>query len=901
MLLVALYLQLHQPFRLHPERDTFLWEEMNRDVFLRVASKCYLPAIRLFEEIVAAEEGFKMALGMSGTFLEQADRYNPDVIKALQRLFDAGGQGVRVEFLDETYYHSLAGLFADPKKQEFRDQVSLHRDAMRQFFGIRTTTAFCNTARIYDNHIAQAVAEMGYRVILCEERGALFEEDGMTHLEPRTVFRAKGSDLVVLPRHRALSNEVAFRFSRRKLSPEQYAQSIADTDGSAVLLGYDFEHIGEHIWEDTGIFSFWRNLPRALASHENVVLSTPSEIAERFGETECPEIDIPGSAAVSRADAAQDTFGWLGSITQYELFKNIEALEGRARRAGGELLTQWRRLTTSDHLCFLREKTCNDPVHLCSNPYGGSVTQAAHVLTRKIDDFEAALGRFEILKKSERTAVLIIAPESGRLPDDMGPLARYISGKSGGLGEVVSALCEGLNERNIAVHLATLNLKKRFQMESEIDEDEWRKIRYSIDPGRIHLVTSAVFADLPGAYAGDTVLNAAEFQKEVMQNIIKDVSAKSKGRLVVHTHDWMAGGAVAAYVKARGIPLLHTLHNSFTGHVPLDMFFGIDVGELSEYLYFSENQQQRAVDCQATAIKNATLINFVGQRFLEEVVHDYFTDHHFIPFSVRQEVKQKYAVGSALAIINAPSRTMYPEYCAHLVRRFGPDDDIMAAKRENLVEFQKRLGLTINPEAVLFYWPSRLDPVQKGVELLEDVLLKFALEHPNVQCAIVANGVGNDRFHEEVLGRIAWVSGGRIAYHPYGEDLSMLGFAAASDVFGASLYEPCGQIDQVGNLCGATATNRDTGGYHDKIRELRLRIDGAPQDVGNGFLFRDYDPGGLLYGLEKSLHFHQTPLDVRVPQLKRIMKETRQKYDLGNMIAQYIGVYERLNGGRPLV
>ena len=60
----------------------------------------------------------------------------------------------------------------------------------------------------------------------------------------------------------------------------------------------------------------------------------------------------------------------------------------------------------------------------------------------------------------------------------------------------------------------------------------------------------------------------------------------------------------------------------------------------------------------------------------------------------------------------------------------------------------------------------------------------------------------------------------------------MLGFAAASDVFGASLYEPCGQIDQVGNLFGATATNRDTGGYHDKILELALSDDGGTADRG---------------------------------------------------------------------
>jgi len=129
----------------------------------------------------------------------------------------------------------------------------------------------------------------------------------------------------------------------------------------------------------------------------------------------------------------------------------------------------------------------------------------------------------------------------------------------------------------------------------------------------------------------------------------------------------------------------------------------------------------------------------------------------------------------------------------------------------------------------------------------------------------------------------------------------MLGYAAASDVFGASLYEPCGQIDQVGNLFGATATNRDTGGYHDKIMELRLKEDGAPQDVGNGFLFRDYDRGGLWYALEKSVRFHRKPRQVREVQLRRIMKQARERYDLGNMIAAYIRIYERLNGDQPLI
>ncbi len=96
----------------------------------------------------------------------------------------------------------------------------------------------------------------------------MLEEDGMTHLEPRTVFRAKGSDLVVLPRHRALSNEVAFRYFAAEVVAGAVCPKYCRYRWFCSLLGYDFEHIGEHIWEDTGIFSFWRNLPRALAAHE---------------------------------------------------------------------------------------------------------------------------------------------------------------------------------------------------------------------------------------------------------------------------------------------------------------------------------------------------------------------------------------------------------------------------------------------------------------------------------------------------------------------------------------------------------------------------------------------------------------------------------------------------------
>lgn len=898
MPLVAFYFQLHQPFRLHPDRDKFLWEDKNREIFLKVAEKCYLPALSMFAEVIARNPSFKITLGMSGTFLEQAELYNSEVIKAIRDLLDAGRDNKQVECLDETYYHSLVSLFADPVKQEFRDQVSIHRDKLRTLFGV-FPTSFRNTELMYNSHIADVVSDMGYLSILCEKRPDMFIK-GDSPISPNAVFRAKGTNLIVIPRNRELSDDVAFRFPHRTISPEEYASYLARIDGEVVLLGYDFEHIGEHIWEEKGIFTFWRGIPSALSQFPNVVAATPTEIARIFQNVECPELDIHGLSTSSWADAGRDTFGWLGSHAQYELFRDIENMEGDARQAGGELIDNWRHLTTSDHIYFLHETTGEDhAVHTYFNPYG-SITMPAHILTRKIDYLETAMKRFAVLTKKEKAAaVLIISPETGRLPEGMGGLAKYICSQSGGQGEVISALCEGLTERGIDVHLVTLNLKRRFRNEARLNELQWQEVRYTIDPQNIHLVSSSIFADNLSAYSGNTLLTAAEYQKEVINNIIKSLRATHKV-LIIHSHDWMAGGAITAYAKARGLPVLHTLHNVFTAKLPLDFLQGVDRNTIRDYLYMIESGGNICIDCQATAIKNATLINFVGERFLREVVNDYFLDRPIVPTSVRNEVKAKYSNDAAMAITNAPSPRMYPEHCDALIKTYGPDDDVLEAKRENLVEFQKITGLNVNPEAVLFYWPSRLDPQQKGVELLEQIALSFVMQHSDAQIAIVADGVGEDCTHSESLGGIAIASQGRITYQPFNEKLSLLGYAAASDVFGASLYEPCGQIDQVGNLFGATATNRDTGGYHDKIRDLWLKINGAPQDVGNGFLFRDYDSGGLWYGLERSLAFHRKPRKFREAQIKRIMKEAREKYDLGKMIAAYIRIYEKLNNGKPL-
>ena len=232
------------------------------------------------------------------------------------------------------------------------------------------------------------------------------------------------------------------------------------------------------------------------------------------------------------------------------------------------------------------------------------------------------------------------------------------------------------------------------------------------------------------------------------------------------------------------------------------------MARLWAHLYHAWDSGRNCIDAQTTAIKNADKVSYVGKMFLREVVQDYFLVSHIIPHCVRQESKAKHSHNAATVIPNGISPSVCPENQPEnpdgttpgLARRFEPDTiNLIAAKTSNLLKFQKTMGLNNDPDAIFLYWPSRLDEAQKGIELLEDIAQQFVEEHGDVQIAVVGNSVGSSE-HSDVMGRLAYNSGGKITYQGFQDDLSLLGYAAASDVFGASLYEPFGQIDVVGNL-----------------------------------------------------------------------------------------------------
>ena len=367
---ICLYFQVHQPNRLRLYRffdigkDSHYYDDFaNRTILRRVAQKCYLPMNALLLELIEANKGaFKVAFSISGSVLEQFDRYAPEVIESFRKLAQTGS----VEFLSETYYHSLASL-ASPI--EFKNQVLKHKAAIEHYFGV-TPKAFRNTELIYSDAIGEMVYDMGFKTMLTE---------GARHVlgwkSPNFIYTcAQAPSLKLLLKNSSLSDDIAFRFSDRgwsdwPLTGEKYLSWIkaAAQNDEIVNLFMDYETFGEHQKAASGIFDFMRALPEIVINDGEFEFVTPTQAAKKHR----PVGDLDVMDPISWADEERDVTAWLGNELQNDAFNKLnEQAEKLALLNDEALWSDFGHLQESDHFYYMCTKFFSDgAVHKYFNPY----------------------------------------------------------------------------------------------------------------------------------------------------------------------------------------------------------------------------------------------------------------------------------------------------------------------------------------------------------------------------------------------------------------------------------------------------------------------------------------------------------------------------------------------------
>ena len=366
---ICLYFQVHQPTRLRLYRffdigkDSHYYDDYaNRNILKRIVSRCYLPMNELLLQAIKDSKGaFKVAFSISGSAIEQFDRYAPEVIDSFKALADTGC----VEFLSETYYHSLSSLAVN--FQEFEHQVSKHKMAIESHFGV-TPVTFRNTELIYSDKIGEEVYKLGFKTMLTEGARHIVGWKSSNFIYNNSLQ----PKLKLLLRNYSLSDDIAFRFSDKgwggwPLTAEKFTEWLKASEGDIINLFMDYETFGEHQDASCGIFDFMKALPAAVLGTGTMEFVTPARASRKHksaGSLSVPE-------AISWADEERDVSAWLGNELQQEAFNKLYGLTEKLGIVNDpQLWNDFGHLQESDHLYYMCTKFFSDgEIHKRFNPY----------------------------------------------------------------------------------------------------------------------------------------------------------------------------------------------------------------------------------------------------------------------------------------------------------------------------------------------------------------------------------------------------------------------------------------------------------------------------------------------------------------------------------------------------
>ena len=493
--------------------------------------------------------------------------------------------------------------------------------------------------------------------------------------------------------------------------------------------------------------------------------------------------------------------------------------------------------------------------------------------------------------KKKNPRILVVTPEITYLPEGMGNMANRLKAKAGGLADVSASLVAALHRQGADVHVALPDYRQLFKISvNHLVSRELRIYLSGLNNNRIHLAEDRIFYyrdRVYSSYSTEGMLVALAFQREVINNIIPQVNPD-----LIHCNDWMTG-LIPAMARRLGIPCLFTVHNIHTQKTTLAQIEdrGIDAASFWRELYYEhlpinyeESRTANMVDMLASGIFSAHFINTVSPRFLEEIVQGWFD---FIPPAVRSEIQSKYHAGCAAGILNAPDENQTPSQDPALPENYHSGNH-REVKRRLKTLFQRKTRLRENPDAPLFFWPSRLDPAQKGCQLLAEILVDLLARYSwqDLQMAIVANGS-----YFEVFERIRDQHdlGEHLAVVPFDNDLSQLGYGASDFMLMPSLFEPCGLPQMIAPKYGSLPVVHNTGGLHDTVEMLD-----TIQHRGNGFIFNDYDSHALNWAIDRAMDFYSQAPEVREREIARIMDEAALRFNHDVTAQAYIKIYEEM-------
>ena len=431
--------------------------------------------------------------------------------------------------------------------------------------------------------------------------------------------------------------------------------------------------------------------------------------------------------------------------------------------------------------------------------------------------------------------------------------------KTGGLGDVMSALPKSLAKLNIDVKVIIPRYKcipQKFQEKMEY--------RGSFDmnlcsDGKQYYVGIMEYQEDGVVY--DFIDNDEFFSwGNPYTNLIDDIPKFcyfAKAALaalnylnwtpdVVHCHDWQAA-LVPLYLRTcfqdtdvgRAISVL-TIHNlKFQGiydRKKIQYWSG-----LPDYVFNKDCMIQNWLDANmlkggiAYSNKVTTVSNTYAWEIQTEEYGEGLAEH------------LRYHNNKILGIVNGIDTDIWNPATDKLLAADYDEKSAIKNKKVNKKALQESLGLDVDEHKMVIGLISRL-PNQKGLDLVNDVIPGIMDEHTQV----VVLGTGDSQYENTFRYYENKYKGNFCAYIAYNENVAHNIYAGCDALLVPSRFEPCGLTQLIAMRYGAVPIVRETGGLKDTVQPYNMF-----ENTGNGFTFDRYE-SGLLYDAinrAKTLYF----------------------------------------------
>lgn len=431
--------------------------------------------------------------------------------------------------------------------------------------------------------------------------------------------------------------------------------------------------------------------------------------------------------------------------------------------------------------------------------------------------------------------------------------------KTGGLGDVMSALPKSLAKFNIDVKVIIPRYKcipQKFQEKMEY--------RGSFDmnlcsDGKQYYVGIMEYQEDGVVY--DFIDNDEFFSwGNPYTNLIDDIPKFcyfAKAALaalnylnwtpdVVHCHDWQAA-LVPLYLRTcfqdtdvgRAISVL-TIHNlKFQGiydRKKIQYWSG-----LPDYVFNKDCMIQNWLDANmlkggiAYSNKVTTVSNTYAWEIQTEEYGEGLAEH------------LRYHNNKILGIVNGIDTDIWNPATDKLLAADYDEKSAIKNKKINKKALQESLGLDVDEHKMVIGLISRLTN-QKGLDLVNDVIPGIMDEHTQV----VVLGTGDSQYENTFRYYENKYKGNFCAYIAYNENVAHNIYAGCDALLVPSRFEPCGLTQLIAMRYGAVPIVRETGGLKDTVQPYNMF-----ENTGNGFTFDRYE-SGLLYDAinrAKTLYF----------------------------------------------